>query len=197
MTEIVDVLRQEHGNIEKLLRVLEMELNVFDRSGRPDYEVMRAVIDYFADYPDSCHHPKEDVIFAKLKARDPAAAAAVGNLEAEHEAGAKRLRRVAQAIEAILNDQDLMRDEVDAIIRDFIDQERQHIAMEERFFFPAALKALQPADWADVASDLASRRDPLKQSGVEGKYAALMRTILELEEQAEAERPNKAIGVNA
>jgi len=67
MTDTVEVLRQEHRNIESLLRVLERELSVFDRGERPDYEVVLAVIDYFKDYPDSCHHPKEDMIVEKLE----------------------------------------------------------------------------------------------------------------------------------
>ena len=33
---IIDLLRQEHRNIEKLLLVLEQELSVFDRGERPD-----------------------------------------------------------------------------------------------------------------------------------------------------------------
>ena len=60
MTYVIEILRQEHRNIEKLLRVLERELSVFDRGERPDYEVVLAVIDYFKDYPESCHHPKEE-----------------------------------------------------------------------------------------------------------------------------------------
>ena len=85
MTYVVEVLRQEHRNIEKLLHVLEQELSVFDRGDRPNYEVIVGVIDYFKDYPDSCHHPKEDMIFDKLKSRDPAAAAKIGDLRIEHE----------------------------------------------------------------------------------------------------------------
>jgi hemerythrin-like domain-containing protein len=73
MAYMIEVLRQEHRNIESLLGVLERELNVFDRGERPDYEVVLAVIDYFKDYPDSCHHPKEDMILEKLRARDPVA----------------------------------------------------------------------------------------------------------------------------
>ena len=61
MTDMLEVLRQEHRNIESLLRVLERELSVFDHGERPDYEILLAVIDYFEDYPDSCHHPKEDM----------------------------------------------------------------------------------------------------------------------------------------
>src|SRR5262249_22744770 len=84
MTDMVEILRQEHSNIESLLRVLERELSVFDRGERPDYEVVLTIINDFKDYPDSCHHPKEDMIVAKLKARDPVAAATIGDLEAEH-----------------------------------------------------------------------------------------------------------------
>ena len=78
MIKIIELLHQEHRNIEKLLCVLERELSVFNRGDRPDYEVVLAVIDYFKDYPDSCHHPKEDIIVKKLKARDPIAAATIG-----------------------------------------------------------------------------------------------------------------------
>jgi len=87
----------------KLLLVLEQELSVFDRGERPDYEVIRAVIAYFEVYPDAYHHPQEDMVFKKLNARDPAAAANIGDLAAEHRSGAKRLRRVAQAVESTSN----------------------------------------------------------------------------------------------
>src|ERR1700760_3590789 len=96
---IIEVLRQEHRNIEKLLVVLERELNVFARGDRPDYEVVHAIIAYFQVYPDAYHHPLEDEVFEKLKVRDSAAAAKIGDLAADHRRGAERLRRVAEAIE--------------------------------------------------------------------------------------------------
>ena len=82
---IVERLSQEHRNIERLLAVLERELEIFDRGDRPDYEVIRAVISYFELYPEVYHHPQEDLVFAKLEIRDPAAAAKVGNLALEHQ----------------------------------------------------------------------------------------------------------------
>jgi hemerythrin-like domain-containing protein len=190
MTYIIEVLLQEHRNIESLLRVLERELSVFDRGERPDYEVVLAVIDYFKGYPDSCHHPKEDMIVEKLKARDPVAAATIGDLAGQHQEGTRRLRRVAQAVERVLSDQDLLRQNVDNIIRDFIDQERQHMAMEERVVFPAALNALRPKDWADIALRLADCDDPFYQAGFEQKFNRLRRNILKMVEEAETERSN-------
>ncbi len=47
MIEIIEVLKHEHRNIEKLLQVLERELSIFDRGDRPDYEVVLAMINYF------------------------------------------------------------------------------------------------------------------------------------------------------
>jgi hemerythrin-like domain-containing protein len=185
---IIDFLRQEHRNIEKLLLVLEQELSVFDRGERPDYEVIRAVIAYFEVYPDAYHHPQEDMVFKKLNARDPAAAANIGDLAAEHRSGAKRLRRVAQAVESVLMDREVLRHTVDDIIRDFIVHERRHIAMEERDFFPAAVKALQPQDWAEIASRLTDQKDPLFSEIVEERFDAVRRHILRLEQEAEAER---------
>jgi len=81
---IIERLSREHRNIETLLAVLERELEIFDRGDRPDYKVIRAIISYFELYPELYHHPLEDLVFAKLKLRDPAAAAKVGNLTLEH-----------------------------------------------------------------------------------------------------------------
>jgi hemerythrin-like domain-containing protein len=192
MSWVIEILCQEHRNIEKLLRILERELNVFDRGERPNYEVVLAVIDYFKDYPDSCHHPKEDMIFERLRLRDASAAAAIGDLEAEHQEGARRLRRVGQIVEAVLNDQDLMRHVVYDTMHGFIDHERRHMAMEERLVFPAALEALRAADWAEIALKLADRHDPLSHPNFEDKFNTLRRSILELEEEAEEIRRRTA-----
>jgi hemerythrin-like domain-containing protein len=185
---IIERLSEEHRNIEKLLAILERELEIFDRGDRPDYEVIRAVISYFEVYPEVYHHPQEDLVFAKLKIRDPAAAAKIGDLAGEHQKGAARLRRVARAIESVLADREVLRQNVDTIVRDFIDHERHHIMMEDRHFFPAALAALEPHDWTEIASALTTRKDPLFSDTAEERFDALRAHILRLEQEAETER---------
>ena len=188
MVEIIEILREEHRNIEKLLRVMEEELSVFDRGERPDYEVFGAIIEFFKKYPDSCHHPKEDIIYEKFKTRDPSRAASIADLEAEHREGAVRLRRVAQAIDSVLNDQELLRESVDRIVRDFIDRERRHITLENEVIFPAIVDTLQPTDWADIALTLADRYGPPSEADFEEQFSTLRRNILELEQAAVARR---------
>ena len=185
---IMERLSQEHRNIERLLTILERELEVFDRGDRPDYEVIGAIISYFELYPEVYHHPQEDVVFAKLKIRDPAAAAKVGDLAREHQKGAERLRRVAQAVEYVLADGEVLRQDVDTIVRDFIAHERQHMMMEDRDFFPAALKALKPQDWMEIASALTNAEDPLFSEAAEETFEALRARILQMEQETAAER---------
>jgi hemerythrin-like domain-containing protein len=190
MNEFVDVLRQEHRNIESLLRVLERELAIFDTGDTPDYEVVSAVIGYFKDYPDACHHPKEDMMVATIALRDQAAAERIGDLAAEHRAEARRLHRMSEAVENVLRDEEVLRETIDKIIRDFIEHERRHMAMEERLVFPTALAALRTEDWADLALKLADRDDPFYRIEFEEKFDTLRRAILAMAEEAEAERPD-------
>jgi hemerythrin-like domain-containing protein len=184
---IIERLFQEHRNIAKLLGILERELEVFDRGDRPDYEVIRAVISYFEVYPEVCHHPQEDLVFAKLRARDPAAVAKVGDLAREPQKGAERLRRVAHAVDNVLQDREILRQNVDSIVRDFIEHERRHMMMEDREFFPAALKALEPQDWTEIASAVTGQKDPLFSDVAEERFDFLRAHILR-EQEAEAER---------
>ena len=153
-----------------------------------NYKTESKIIEFFKKYPDSCHHPKEDIIYEKFKVRDPDRAASISDLQAEHREGAVRLRRVAQAIENVLNDEEVPREGVDRIVRDFIDNERKHIALEEEVVFPAIVDTLQPGDWADVALTLADRYGPPSAADFEEQFSTLRRNILELEEAAVARR---------
>jgi len=183
MTKIIEILREEHRNIEELLLVLEQELHVFDRNEQPDYEILQAVISYFQDYPDCCHHPKEDMIFEKLKARDPVAAGSVGDLEAEHQNEGKRLQRVAQMIRSILTHHEVLRPTFDDIMRDFIEHERKHMEMEERVLFPAAVNALQPEDWAGIDAIWSEKKDTMFNVAIEEKCQSLRERILQWERE--------------
>jgi hemerythrin-like domain-containing protein len=187
-TMIIELLSREHRNIERLLAVLEHELDIFDRADRPDYEVIRAIIAYFEVYTELYHHPQEDQVFARLKQRDPAVAAGIGDLAREHQTGSERLRRVAQTIDSVLAGREILRENVDAIVRDFLEHERHHLAMEDCHFFPAAAKALKPDDWAEIASAQSTHKDPLFSDATETRFDALCAHIFQLEQEAESER---------
>jgi hemerythrin-like domain-containing protein len=192
MSDIIQVLLDEHRNINTLLLVLEHELEVFDRTEEPDYEILQAVIQYFQDYPEHCHHPKEDLVFERLKLRDQGAAARIGDVEEEHKAETSRLRRVVEVIEQVLAGEEVLRQTFHDAVADFIKHQRQHMDKEERLLFPAAAERLKPEDWTAIDARANDRRDPLFNGAMQTKFQALERTILRWEREAESNRGDAA-----
>jgi len=188
MSKMIEVLLEEHRNIEKLLVVLEQELDVFDHSESPDYEILQAVIDYFQYYPEGYHHPKEDILFEKLKLRDPVAAMRIGDVEDEHEMETERLNRFAQAVDDVLAGREYLRQNFHDVVREFIEYQRQHMDKEERLLFPAAIKALRAEDWAEIDARMDDRKDPLFDGVTDRKFHALRQTILRWERETSENR---------
>ena len=60
--------------------------------------------------------------------------------------------------------------------------------IEDRDFFPAALKALKPADWTEIASATTNHEDPLFSEAAETTFDALRARILQMEQESEVER---------
>ena len=77
---------------------------------------------------------------------------------------------------------------MDSIIRDFIMHQRQHIAMEESEFFPAAVKALKPQDWAEISSAGSVGQDPLFSEAAEKRFEIVRKHIMQLELDAAVQR---------
>jgi hemerythrin-like domain-containing protein len=185
MPKAIDLLRQEHGDMATLLRTLEWQVAAFKDDSHPDYEVIRATLDYFRSFPDIYHHPKEDLIFAKLRERDPAAAQKIGDLRKAHEQLAARAREVAAAVRAVLDEVEVSRDAIVRWASDFIDQQREHMKLEESTFFPAAERALTVKDWSDLTALMTRADDPLFGVQVDARFEQLRKTILAWQAQDE------------
>jgi hypothetical protein len=54
----------------------------------------------------------------------------------------------------ILADQEFLREDFHFAVHDFIEHQRQHLKKEEQLLFPAAVKALQREDWAEIDARL-------------------------------------------
>ena len=176
---VLDQLRLEHLRMSQLLAILEKELNLFDESEVPDYEVINEIIEYFADFPDRCHHPKEDAIYRRLKEVNPALTDKVGDLEAEHLELAEKLQLIATVVRNVIDGGEVSRSRVHEVISDFIVSQRRHLATEERTFFRLAKQALTETDWTDVQSTLSREMDPLVESSTMEKFENLRHRIVD------------------
>lgn len=181
MPAVIDTLQREHANMAKLLQILDRHIDEFDAGGTPDYDVVSGIIDYLHDWSGQWHHPKEDLVLAKLRLRDSAAADRVGDLERDHEALAERTAQFREAIAEIVSGEELPREQVSKLAHGFIEAERRHMAGEEKVFLPAAERALTTEDWAEISMRVGDPKDPLFGQKVEKRFEALRRDLVELD----------------
>lgn len=175
----LDMIRKEHRTMTRLLDMLERQIDLFEKTGEPDYELVGEILDYFRSFPDLYHHPKEDLVFKWLEKRDPEQAAAFGNLEEEHEKVSARLVRFTRAIVNVLMQAEVPREKVVEVARDFIDGERRHMSAEEKYFFPAAERVLSEQDWAEIDARVSKFKDPILEHSAPHRFALVREKLAE------------------
>jgi hemerythrin-like domain-containing protein len=184
MATLIDVLREEHRNIARLLDALEHQVQTFATGGAPDYDVVLGVADYFLDYPDLCHHPKEDLIFARLRERHTLRATALGDLLAEHRAIHLQARRFRATVGMLLGETDIAGSVIVEAAQSFIAAERRHMRREEDHFLPMAEQLLTEFDWSVIETQLKQSADPLFGDAIETRFKALAERLIAWERES-------------
>ncbi|MDH3671917.1 MAG: hemerythrin domain-containing protein [Gammaproteobacteria bacterium] len=162
MSDIIRQLHTDHINISKLLDLLEREIEMFHNEETPDYALMLDAMRYMVNYPDLVHHPTEDLIFEKLKNRDPDTGAEVDRLTAEHQALADKSAQFLESLRRIENETTMVsREAVEAQGVGYISLLRTHMSKEEGQVFPRAHQALVDDDWLEIGAALKKQEDPV------------------------------------
>lgn len=178
MSKVIETLRQDHRNLSQLLDLIDRQLAIFDRGERPDYEILESAIEYCLNYPDLKHHPLEDLVFRRLQDKGIELEPPADRLLLEHESLGALTRRVAGAVNNILQEAEMPRDAFVKTMRDFLTFYRDHIRKEERHFFPAALRELGEQDWTEIDEAAQVLEDPLFGEESDERFRRLRESVL-------------------
>ena len=173
MSEIMQQLKRDHGNISRLLRTLEEQMNVVHNEENADFELMHDIMVYMIHYPDHTHHPMEDLMFERLVAHDSDAGAIVARLEREHGALAEKGGRFLEMLRHVVDGALVERDTLEDTGRDYIAFLRSHMEIEDTDAFPRAERALTDADWKAVETGMEARTDPVFGPVVANEFRSL------------------------
>ena len=182
MIDLLDELQRDHTNMAALLKILEHQVDLVRKGEPADRDALRGIAEYFCDYPDLCHHPKEDILARRLLAKDADENDILARLPEQHATLSDLTKAFAETVrgaEGATEDPAL----ADAA-ETFIEAQRRHMEMEERYFFPLARLALSPNDMTDAALELVVREDPLFGHSSEPRFEALRESIMESEKHA-------------
>lgn len=163
MPRAITIIRDEHRSLAAVLHGLLFVVDEIE-AGRsePDFPLIEAMLQYVQAFPEKLHHPKEDEhLFRALRARDPAAAALLDELEAEHVAGRERLARLAEAARAHAERGAAAFEAFAGAVRSYADFHWEHMRKEEDQLLPLASHSLTAEDWQAIDAAFASNVDPL------------------------------------
>lgn len=165
--ESIRIIRDEHAALAAMLRSLGMmvERGPGDASGQY-FDVLRAMLFYIDEFPERLHHPKEsELLFPKVARVAPQTGAAIAQLEQDHSRGEGAVRELQHQLLAWELLGDARRADFEQAARSYVRFYLDHMHLEEKEILPAAEKALDERDWAELDAAFATNCDPLT-----GKY---------------------------
>ena len=177
MPDTLALWHTDHVNFGKLLDLLESEIGLFHDGGSPDYELLLDIMYYMTHYPDVLHHPKEDLVFAKIKERDGASAAKIDRLLEQHAALKACGEQLVRDLDDIVNGSILSRDQIETTAREYLATFRDHMRAEEAEILPLATRLLRQKDWAAIDAAVRHIEDPLFGPRTDERYASLAQQI--------------------
>jgi len=145
-------LRAEHRHMATVLQLFSEQLKAIEAGELVDTHVVYEIMDYMVTWPDRFHHPREDLIYARVAELDAKGADEVDSLQRDHDDTAKRSRQLLRDIERWRGG------EVSgaAVVkrgRAYIDHVYEHMNVEEKVVFPHIESTLTLRDWRELAAD--------------------------------------------
>ncbi len=179
MNPIMMRLGQDHARLAKLLDLFDALLDRFHEGQEPDFELMCEMLEYMAGYADQIHHPTEDLVFRRAMERGMQRHEVFDVLMRQHEQLTQLNKRFRESLDAIVHEEVLLREEVEAQGRELVGTLREHMTLEDREAFPIALERLDESDWEAVAAVAPSADDPVFGTPDPQRFRALFKYLSE------------------
>lgn len=167
----------EHANYHKLLDLLQSQTELFVHGEQPDYELMSDIVYYMTQYPDRFHHPREDVAFRQLLARDPTMESVVSELAGQHRRISESGVILAADLNAAAAGAMMTRATLEADVRKYVAFLKDHMNIEECEIFPRLAELLAETDWFLVDSAIHFVADPIFGDSVQERFRTIHRQI--------------------
>lgn len=149
---LMKALRAEHRHMATVMQLFADQLRAIEAGELVDTHVVYEIMHYMVTWPDRFHHPREDLIYARVAELTAAAADEVDTLQRDHDHTAKRGRTLLRDIER------WRIGEISGLVvvssgRAYIEHIHEHMNLEEKIVFPHIEEVLTLQDWRELAED--------------------------------------------
>lgn len=155
------LLRDDHAGLSRVLREVDAQQSRLQASPETARPVLAEALRYLLIYQHSVHHPREDRLFARIRAREPGLYRNMERLVREHRVGQQKAEALAGEVSrttmAQLRGRAGLR--LAKQLQQYVTHTREHMKREEAVFYTGSERVLRASDWAALMEG-ASQRDP-------------------------------------
>ena len=95
VSEVIETLHRDHGNLVRLVRLLDGRISVLANPEIADVELVVNALEYLTHFPDVSHHPLEDRIVDRLRDKRVLPFGFAADLMAQHSTIARQGHELA------------------------------------------------------------------------------------------------------
>jgi hemerythrin-like domain-containing protein len=143
-------LRRDHANMARLLHILLLRHKNLEQGERPDFHLIREVVDYILEYMDGFIMPLERLYSEHLLAKAPEAEALSLRMAEDYQALRKRLNLLSETLDMILMDAVVPMERFIADLKTYLDAHLAYLQVEREQLFPFLREHLTDAEQEDL-----------------------------------------------
>jgi hemerythrin-like domain-containing protein len=179
VANVLAELRQDHKNMSLMLNLLEQESNRLFDGEDTDFELLYDIMHYMTVYPDAVHHPKEDRIYAEIKAARPDLSVGFDRITVDHRHIAELGVRLRDEVASINAGGIIPKKSVVADTLRYVNTLRGHIQWEELDLFRRVEEMVEEGHELFEAATFLQTSDPVFGPEVEANFSRLFDSVRE------------------
>ena len=129
-------LRRDHANMARILHVLQLKQKTLAQGERPNFQLVREVVDYILDYMAGFTLPLEQICTARLQEVVPESEELAERLSGDYRKLKARLTRLSRDIDMILMDVAVPMRQFAEDLSQYLDSHRTYLRDEREQLFP-------------------------------------------------------------
>jgi hemerythrin-like domain-containing protein len=177
---VLEELRDDHRNMALMLNLLERESNRIYEGAEPDYELLGDIMHYMTVYPDAVHHPKEDRLYAELRAVRPDLSVGFERITMDHRHISELSVKLRDDIASINAGSPIRRNAVVADALRYVNTLRGHMQWEELDLFRRVDEMIDAGHDTFDTAIFSHSADPVFGPEVEQNFGRLVTSIQEI-----------------
>lgn len=171
---LMQELREDHRNMSVLLNMVDDIVDEVKAGNDPDFQLLGEIMRYMTVYPDAVHHPKEDVVYERLRIERADLAEGLEDVPKDHEAIAELGQRLRDDVEAVIAGTAVRRELLIDDAANYAKRLRSHMRWEEEDLFRRIDSMLDEAPEEFDVSQYASVKDPVFELEVESGFRRVL-----------------------